>query len=419
MALKADLDSPQLTTAASYEQVRQQTEALYAGLSAEDCMVQSMPEASPVKWHLAHSTWFFETFVLAPHAIGYKPYHPDFQSLFNSYYNAIGDRPQRAHRGLFSRPSLEEVLGYRAHVDEAMLRLLDQPAENFSRIAELGLNHEQQHQELIVTDIKHALWSNPLRPAYRPARQMPMPGAPEPEWLQFAGGLVGVGCEGSGFCFDNELPRHEVFLRPFSISSRLVTNREYIDFIADAGYSRSDLWLSDGWDAVRAGAWHAPLYWEKRDGDWWHYTCSGMRRVVEDLDAPVAHVCYYEADAFARWSGARLPTEFEWEVAASEQKEITGNLLESHAFAPLPQSGDSLFGDCWQWMSSAYLAYPGYQPPKGALGEYSGKFMCNQMVLRGGSCAIPRSHIRASYRNFFPSHARWQFSGIRLAKGAT
>jgi ergothioneine biosynthesis protein EgtB len=405
-----------------YLATRRTTEDLCSTLTTEDHMVQSMPEASPAKWHLAHTSWFFETFLLSPHSAGYTPLNPDFRYLFNSYYNAVGDRPLRQVRGIFSRPSLEEVREYRKHVDAAMLRFLNEAAsEPFADIIELGINHEQQHQELIVTDIKHGLWSNPLRPAYR---NLNLKGAkPVPlRWYDYESGLRQIGHAGESFSFDNETPRHAVFVQEFSLASRLVTNGEYMEFIADGGYSRPDLWLSDAWEMVRTQNWAAPLYWEKKgEQSWQHFTCDGMTDV--DPHEPVCHVSFYEADAYARWAGARLPTEAEWEtVAEGIVAGVQGNRLEDGNFRPVAASEDEvnvpqqIFGDVWEWTQSAYSAYPGYRPVEGALGEYNAKFMCNQMVLRGGSCATPRSHIRASYRNFFPPQARWQFSGIRLAR---
>ncbi|MGC2695246.1 MAG: ergothioneine biosynthesis protein EgtB [Candidatus Angelobacter sp.] len=410
------------TLASHYTAVRQQTEALTAPLSAEDQMVQSCAEASPAKWHQAHTTWFFETFILSSHLRGYHEFHSNFRDLFNSYYNAIGQQPDKALRNTFSRPGLDEVRKYRAHVDEHMLKLL-QPGipEALRKLVVLGLNHEQQHQELLVTDIKHAFWSNPLRPAYQAPKAAGAisSAAPAQKPQLYPEGLYEVGAEGEGFYFDNEASRHKVFLHPFRFAMRLATCGEYLSFMEDRGYSRPELWLSDGWTAVRTHRWDAPLYWEKADGQWFQFTCSGRRKVEEA--EPVCHVSYYEADAFARWAGARLPTEFEWEVAASRLP-VQGNLLENGNFhpevaPPALEEGQpvQMFGDGWEWTASAYLAYPGYKPAPGALGEYNGKFMSGQMVLRGGSCATPRSHIRATYRNFFPPETRWQFSGIRLA----
>jgi ergothioneine biosynthesis protein EgtB len=436
-----------------YTRVRHTTTELCTGLTAEDMMVQSMPDASPTKWHLAHTTWFFETFLLKPNLPGYRLFHDDFTFLFNSYYKQLGSHPNRSFRGLFSRPSFEEVLAYREYVDRHMLRLIESLHhgttsvvlnDDLARLIILGLNHEQQHQELIVTDIKHALWSNPLRPAWRHNQASRDTDVPPLAWHDFDEGLYSIGYEPeksavTDFHFDNESPRHQVFLNRFSLASRLVANADYMEFMRDGAYTRPELWLSDGWDTVNAQRWNAPLYWEEHDGHWHTFTVNGMQPVV--MSEPVCHVSYYEADAFARWAGARLPLESEWETGARsvvEDKapaaEITGNFLESGNLHPSPtglvdhpitRSSDNqipsypdiqLFGSLWQWTSSPYTAYPGFAPAAGVLGEYNGKFMCNQFVLRGGSCATPQSHIRATYRNFFPPHARWQFMGIRLAK---
>jgi ergothioneine biosynthesis protein EgtB len=407
-----------------YRDVRHTSMRLCSPLSIEDHALQSMPDASPAKWHLAHTTWFFETFLLTRNLPGYRPANPEFRNFFNSYYEAIGDRPLRALRHTLSRPSLAAVHSYRAAVDDAMAELLgsEQPRE-VSDLILLGINHEQQHQELLVTDVKHGLWTNPLRPAYRESavanlRVPPSDANVGLTWRHFAGGLHFIGSDNVGFSFDNEGPRHQVYLAPFRLATRLVTNREYLEFMEAGSYRKAELWLSEGWDTVRANQWSAPLYWEKHDGDWLQYTMEGLQPV--ELDAPVCHVSYFEADAFARWAGGRLATEFEWEVAARES-EVEGNLLDSDALRPVPADrADDLtqmFGDVWEWTGSAYLGYPGFKPAAGAVGEYNGKFMCNQMVLRGGSCATPRSHIRATYRNFFPPHVRWQFMGIRLANG--
>ena len=412
-----------LSLAERYNACRRQTDALAATLTAEDQMVQSCPDASPTKWHLAHTTWFFETFILSRHLPSYRSLDPKFRDLFNSYYNAVGQQPDKALRNTFSRPTLEEVRRYRRYIDEHMLKLLkvDARAEAVAQLTELGINHEQQHQELLVTDIKHAFWTNPLRPAYRqPAPGSPVASAPAQKAQVHPEGLREVGAGPGSFHFDNEAPRHKIFVPAFRFASRPATCGEYIAFIDDRGYERPELWLSDGWKAVQAHRWTAPLYWEKDGSDWMQFTCYGMRKVSEA--EPVCHVSYYEADAFARWAGARLPTEFEWEIAA-EQVPVEGNLAESATFHPKVATANDaeadaplqVFGDVWEWTASAYLPYPGFKPAPGALGEYNGKFMSNQMVLRGGSCVTPRSHIRASYRNFFPPETRWQFSGIRLA----
>jgi len=398
-----------------YREIRSKSLELTQPYSAEDHMLQSMPDASPAKWHLAHTTWFFETFILGTHVPGYKPFDQRYKQLFNSYYKQLGSHPYRGSRGLMSRPSLNEIHAYRSHVDDAMLDHLKAVDENTASLIELGLNHEQQHQELILTDIKHALWSMPLRPG-RVSRPHAVSQSTPPRWVDFEGGIYKIGHSGTGFAFDNEAPRHEVLLRRFKFGSRLVTNSEFLEFMNDGGYRRPELWLSDGWDAICSQGWHSPLYWEDDDGRWFEFTLAGMEEL--DPNGPICHVSYYEADAYARWSGARLPREDEWEVAAA-QNPSTGTLLESGRLHPAPAHGIGLqqvFGDVWEWTSSAYEAYPGFEPAAGLIGEYNGKFMCNQFVLRGGSCATPSSHIRATYRNFFPPHARWQFSGIRLAK---
>jgi ergothioneine biosynthesis protein EgtB len=409
-----------------YAHVRRRTELLCAPLETEDYVLQSMPEASPVKWHLAHTAWFFETFVLVPHLPAYRPYDPEFRFLFNSYYDGVGPRWPRPQRGLLSRPTVREIYRYRAHVDQHVRELLDRPGaraecegrEPVHHLVELGLHHEQQHQELILTDLKHALAANPLRPAYH--SNTPRPGAsPLLEWRCFPEGVRCVGFAGTGFAFDNEGPRHRVFLEGFRLASRITTNGEYLGFIEDGGYERPELWLSDGWAARQARQWTAPLFWEADGGDWQVFTLSGRRPL--DPAEPVCHVSYYEADAFARWAGARLPTEAEWETAATGAP--GGHFQEAGVFHPqaAPAADDSgpllqLYGDVWQWTASPYVAYPGYKPPEGPLGEYNGKFMCNQLVLRGASCATPRSHARRSYRNFFGPESRWQFSGVRLAQ---
>jgi ergothioneine biosynthesis protein EgtB len=412
-----DLDA----LARAYARVRAQTERLAAPLSAEDACVQSMPDASPAKWHLAHTTWFFETFVLEAASPEHRAYEPAFRVLFNSYYNGIGEQHPRPRRGLLTRPTLAEVLAYRAHVDAAVLDGLGNGmAGAFAAIVELGLHHEQQHQELLLTDAKHLLACNPLRPAYRTdlARVASGP-APALRWHAYPGGIRDVGSDGSGFHFDNETPRHAVLLAPFELASRPVTNRELLAFVEAGGYRDPAWWLSDGWTTVRAEGWIAPSYWEQRDGAWLEFTLGGLRPL--DLDAPVAHVSGFEADAYARFAGARLPTEAEWEFAAGAHP-VRGNFVERDVLHPMVYAGATgdgpvqLFGDVWEWTQSPYVAYPGFAPAPGAIGEYNGKFMCNQLVLRGGSCATPESHVRASYRNFFPPAARWQFAGLRLAR---
>jgi len=406
-----------------YKQVRSFTEQLCEPLATEDYVIQSMPDVSPAKWHLAHVTWFWETFVLSPALSGYQSLHPQYAYLFNSYYNTLGERHCRPKRGLISRPTVKETYEYRRYVDEHMLGLLEkldgrQLAE-LTPIMTLGLHHEQQHQELIVTDIKHVLSCNPLYPVYLP-RARAASSVPPMEWISFPEGVYWVGYEGNGFCFDNEGPRHRQFVQPFQLASRLVTNGEYLEFMQDGGYENPLLWLSEGWGKVRAEEWKAPLYWENIDGRWMVMTLSGLREV--DKAEPVCHVSYYEADAYARWAEARLPTEAEWEVAAQDVP-VEGNFVESGLFHPAPlnvaTAGGKLaqmYGDVWEWTQSSYSPYPGFRPAAGAVGEYNGKFMCNQYVLRGGSCATSLSHIRPTYRNFFPADAQWQFMGIRLAQ---
>ncbi len=410
--------APATTLAQRYEGVRARTRALCAPLSAEDCTAQSMTEASPAKWHLAHTTWFFETFVLEHALEAYRPFHPQYRVLFNSYYNAVGDQHPRPRRGLLTRPSLDEVHAYRAHVDEHMRGALERLPEALAPIVELGLNHEQQHQELILTDVKHLFSFNPLGPAYADCPQAPGARPGPLLWHAYPEGLYRIGADIERFAFDNERPRHGVFIEGFELADRPVTNGEYLAFMADGGYERPELWLSDGWDAVRARGWRAPLYWDG-DGEAWRTLTLGGRRPVRP-DEPVCHVSYYEADAYARWARARLPTEAEWEVAAVEAAPARGNFAETGHLHPTPACPGAgprqLFGEVWEWTASPYVAYPGYTPARGALGEYNGKFMCNQIVLRGGSCVTPEAHIRASYRNFFPPDARWQFSGIRLAR---
>ena len=409
-------------------------------------MVQSSPDASPVKWHLAHTSWFFETFVLTPYAPGYQAFHPDFHWLFNSYYTSLGDMPAKNLRSSFSRPPLTDIFAYRTHTDAAIERLLaDIPAEHeddvLRRVA-LGLEHEQQHLELIATDIKHALFTNPLHPAYLSVRSEAKESAvlASDAYTAFAGGLTEIGvtpepADPLVFAFDNETPRHMVYLQPFQLANRLVTTREYLAFVNDNGYTRPELWLSEGWSTMRAQGWQAPLYWSRTSATaagWAVFTMHGFRPVEELLDAPVCHLSLFEADAYARWAGCRLPTEFEWEHAAataaplsfrSEAEESAvslANMLESGLLhptqAPASAGLQQIFGDVWEWTSSGYTGYPGYKPLPGALGEYNGKFMSSQVILRGGSCVTPATHIRATYRNFFPPATRWQFSGLRLAK---
>jgi len=415
--------------------VRAVSVSLCAPLATEDFVVQSMPDASPAKWHLAHTTWFFEQFVLAPHVPGYRVFDEQFGFLFNSYYETVGARHRRPERGLLTRPTVDEVRAYRDYVDQHLDRLLQTRGARpeIESLIEMGLHHEQQHQELILMDVKHLFSCNPLKPAYRERSPHPGPfsqvGEGELKFHSWPEGIYEIGHGGDGFCFDNETPRHRTYLAGFQLAHRLITNAEYFEFIRDGGYRRPELWVSDGWSTVQSQDWTQPLYWsESLDSE---FTLAGTRPL--DPDAPVCHVSWYEADAFARWAQARLPTEVEWEVVASREP-IEGNFLESDVLhpqgtltPPSPASGRGsksgkvgamaqLFGDVWEWTSSAYSPYPGFRPLAGALGEYNGKFMANQFVLRGGSCVTPASHIRATYRNFFYPHMRWQFAGIRLAK---
>ncbi|MEX2528899.1 MAG: ergothioneine biosynthesis protein EgtB [Gemmatimonadota bacterium] len=429
-----------------YRAVRRRSRYLTRGLAPEDQVVQSMTDVSPTKWHLAHTSWFFETFVLVEHQDGYTLHDPDYPYLFNSYYVQAGERHCRARRGYLSRPTVDQVWTYREAVDEAMEAFLSRPhPRKVLELVELGLNHEQQHQELLLTDIKHVFSVNPLRPAYLELGSPPLDvrgnrshaassqGVPTPaelRWAEFQEGLHSIGWEGPGFAYDNETPRHRRFLEAFALAQRPVTNGEFTEFITDGGYQRPELWMSDGWAILQENGWSEPFYWERRDDEWWTFTLRGMAPVHPT--EPVCHVNWYEANAFARWAGARLPREDEWEVAA-QGVPIQGNFVDSGRFHPEPLSdSDSptpsasgfpsapapqrLFGDIWEWTSSPYSPYPGYQPAPGAVGEYNGKFMVNQFVLRGGSCATSRSHMRPSYRNFFHPDASWQFSGFRLAK---
>ncbi len=402
--------------------VRQATEQLVRELTPDDCMVQSMPDASPIKWHLAHTSWFFEQFILGP--AGVAPFDPDYSALFNSYYVGAGTRHPRPHRGDLSRPPLAQVMTYRQHVTAAMAARLPAADARTAALVRLGVEHEQQHQELILTDLKHHFFVQPLSPVYRPAG---LPAAAPASALRFIhvdGGLCEIGHGGGGFGFDNEFPRHRVWLEPFALADRLVTETEYLAFMQDGGYETPTLWLSDGWMARESGDWQAPLYWRRSDGgnSGWHiFTLGGWR--APRADVPVCHLSHYEADAYARWADARLPTEAEWEHAAatlpSDQAGWHGALMDDGAFHPMPAAPGAglrqVLGDCWQWTASAYLPYPRYQVPAGTVGEYNGKFMSGQMVLKGASAATPRSHARLTYRNFFPPPARWQFSGIRLA----
>lgn len=420
-----DLFSKQSSLAQNYKAVRGFTHTLCKPLMPEDCVVQTSEEVSPIKWHLAHTSWFFEKFLLERFVKDYKPYNPLYNYLFNSYYLQAGSRFPKARRGELSRPTLKEIYKYREHVDEKVLELIegsdDRLIEEIYPVAEIGINHIQQHQELIVTDIKHIFYTNPLRPVYSAPKKYEA-GTPVPlEWITYSEGIVNIGHSGKEFAFDNEMPSHRQFIEPFRLASRLVTNGEYLEFIEDGGYKRPELWLSEGVKYLEEKGWQAPLYWEKsEDGQWQMMTLSGMCNI--NPAEPVCHVSFFEADAYARWAGLRLPTEFEWENASSVLP-LEGNFVENGLFHPAPAGHNEtfitpmqMFGDVWEWTQSAYLPYHGYKAPEGAIGEYNGKFMSGQMVLRGGSCATSLWHIRRTYRNFFPPHTRWQFSGIRLAK---
>jgi ergothioneine biosynthesis protein EgtB len=430
------LENRASATASRFIATRRRTLELSARLTPEDMMVQSCAEASPAKWHLAHTTWFFESFILREFLPGYRVFNEDFTWLFNSYYQSFSAIPEKRLRASFSRPGVDEVLRYREHVDHAIELLLERnPLPEAIQRIELGANHEEQHQELLLTDILHAFFSNPLRPAYCSDASWVYPaastGGKKIEWLSFPGGLSEFGHNGHGFCFDNELTRHRVWLEPFALASRLTSCGEFADFIKDGGYERPELWLSAGWDAVKANGWRAPLYWSRNDEGWSVFTLRGEFPLDVVKDSPVSQVSYFEADAYARWAAMRLPTEFEWEHAAEGCRGNTGNpgetekpdeppmgnFLDTGNLLPVASGeSSSLFGDCWQWTASAYLAYPGFKSLEGALGEYNGKFMSGQMVLRGGSCVTPAAHIRSTYRNFFAPETRWQFSGIRLAQ---
>ncbi|MCG8505608.1 MAG: ergothioneine biosynthesis protein EgtB [Sphingomonadales bacterium] len=412
---------------ARFRAVRALSESLAAPLSAEDMTVQSMPDVSPTKWHLAHTSWFFETFLLKPYGDSYRAFDPDYHYLFNSYYEAEGPRHPRPERGQITRPSVEEIRDYRRHVTEAMVTLLDGAADSTDwrtlvGLMELGCQHEEQHQELILTDIKHVLYQNPLLPAYGKGHPKEVRRAPQLAWAEFDGGLVETGHDGEGFAFDCETPRHKVWLEPFRLANRLVTNGEYVAFIQDDGYRRPELWLSDGWMTIQEEGWSEPLYWRQSDDGWHVFTLHGAQPI--NLEQPVCHLSYFEADAYARWAGARLPGEAELEVATAAQPDLghVNDQASGHLHPDVARPGQDagevlqLSGDVWEWTRSAYAEYPGFKPAAGAIGEYNGKFMCNQFVLRGGSCATPGGHWRPTYRNFFPAHARWQFTGLRLAK---
>jgi ergothioneine biosynthesis protein EgtB len=401
---------------ARFQQVRRQTLALCKHLSAEDLLLQSMPDASPGKWHLAHTSWFFEQFVLGREP-SFKPHEPAWHYLFNSYYQSVGPMHARPMRGLISRPSLDQVKGYRAFIDDAVSELLSRDDDpELAALVELGLNHEQQHQELLLTDIKHAFWCNPTKPAYREPIPVSTSGGNAP--VKFVGGregIVDIGHRGEGFAFDNETPRHRALLHPHALADRLVTNAEYLAFVREGGYREPGLWLADGWATVQGEGWQRPIYWQEDLAS--EFTLAGVRAL--DPFEPVCHLSYYEAEAFARWAGARLPTEAEWESAA-EGMQISGNLQENGRFQPSAASEEDglkqLHGDVWEWTASPYVSYPGFKPLPGSLGEYNGKFMCGPWVLRGGSCVTPGDHLRVSYRNFFSPHARWQFAGLRLGQ---
>lgn len=416
-------ETKHLSPIAYYQKVRQLSEKICQPLATEDYVIQSMPDVSPPKWHLAHTTWFFETFLLVPYLKNYEVFHPKFGYLFNSYYEAVGQRHPRPQRGLLSRPTVEEIYQYRNYVDRAIERLLAERSSDpdLESLIVLGAHHEQQHQELLLTDIKHIFALNPLRPAYQQFLQTTTTANANidrrEQWLDYPGGLYAIGHSGAEFAFDNETPQHQCYLQDYWLAARTVTNGEYLEFIEAGGYNNPEYWLSEGWTTVQTEKWQAPLYWEKIEGQWWIMTFLGMRPL--DLLEPVCHVSFYEADAYARFRGKRLPTEVEWEVAAS-QVIIKGNFFETGRLHPAPATGetrpDGIFGDVWEWTQSAYLPYPGFQPAKGAIGEYNGKFMCNQMVLRGASCVTSIDHFRPTYRNFFPPSARWQFTGIRLCR---
>ena len=401
-----------------YVRIRGRSLQLAAPLSAEDCCVQSMPDASPAKWHLAHTTWFFETFILEAFEAGFRPFHPAYRMLFNSYYNSIGEKHLRHRRGMLTRPSLAETENYRRDVDARMLALLQQRGDDpmLGQLLALGLNHEQQHQELLLTDIKHLLWQNPLRPAYHALRARDSAPSKPLEWIACGGGLLQIGHAGEGFAFDNELPRHTVFLQPFALASRLVTNGEYAQFIEAGGYRKHQYWSAEGWDWLLQENINCPLYWAAADAGWREFGLHGSAPL--DPHLPLVHISYFEADAYARWAEARLPTEAEWEHAV-DGLSPKGNFSDDgllHPSAAAAAGLDQMYGDAWEWTQSSYAPYPGFRPVAGAVGEYNAKFMLNQYVLRGGSCATPLGHVRASYRNFFPTKARWQFSGIRLAR---
>ena len=420
-SMPADTQSTTSELLPHYESVRRFSQLLCEPLEIEDFVVQSMPDASPIRWHLAHTTWFFETFVLKPFVPNYEPIDPLYEYLFNSYYNGVGQQFPRAKRGLLTRPSVADVYLYRQTIDNQIKRLLAEAGESLAPkiapLVQLGLHHEQQHQELMLTDLKHAFAQNPLYPVYQELPHSEPPQTPQQTWHHFDGSIVEIGHTGESFAYDNETPRHEALIQSFEIAGRLVTNGEMLEFLEDGGYRRPELWLSLGWNQLQSEAWSSPLYWIRQEDHWHEFTLGGL--VPLSMASPVTHISYFEADAFARWCGCRLPTEFEWEHA-SQSASIEGNFVNSRHFHPAPAKGNDglrqMLGDAWQWTASPYVPYPGYRPAEGAIGEYNGKFMCNQYVLRGGSCATSKSHIRRTYRNFFPPEARWQFTGIRLAR---
>ena len=411
------------TLTEKYRAVRNFFNILCKPLETEDYVIQSMPDVSPTRWHLAHTSWFFEAFVLQKAVKKYKSLHPQYNFLFNSYYVRIGERFTRAKRGLLSRPTVSQVYEYRDYVDKNIVDFIsnctDDQLQEYGPVIEIGIHHEQQHQELMLTDIKHVFSMNPLHPVYSDNYLPIVDSVPKLSFKKYDEGLYEIGNPGADFGYDNEFPRHKIFLESFALADRLVTNREYIDFIDDGGYRKTELWLSDGFSTAEKNDWQAPLYWEKKDGEWWNFRLNGFHKV--DLNEPVCHISYYEADAFARWAGYRLPAEAEWETAAGNIP-VSGNFVEDGNFHPVPFSGNrslnQMYGDVWEWTMSPYVPYPGYKTLPGALGEYNGKFMSNQMVLRGGSCATSSSHIRKYYRNFFYPDSRWQFMGLRLAKDA-
>lgn len=405
-----------------YREVRSFTLHLVEPLETEDFVIQPMNNASPTKWHLAHTSWFFETFVLEKYQPGFKSLHPQYAYFFNSYYLQTGVPFSRANRGMLSRPTVKEVFEYRHYVNEQVSNFIencdDDVWEEAAKVMEIGLNHEQQHQELILTDLKYLLAQNPLLPIYREKKTNETNNPDILNWISFEEGIIEIGNKGDEFTYDNEYPVHRTFVQNFDLADRLITNQEYLDFISDGGYQRSELWLDEGWGKVKSEEWEAPLYWFKRDDEWFSFTLMGVYTIK--MNEPVTHISYYEADAFARWKGCRLPTEQEWEFACGN-REIQGNFVGDDVFHPIPPSKNEnglkqMYGDTWEWTQSSYSPYPGYKPLPGALGEYNGKFMANQYVLRGGSCATSKSHIRKTYRNFFHADARWQFTGIRLAK---